>query len=253
MKGYIHSIETFGTVDGPGIRLVVFMQGCPMRCKYCHNPDTWEIVNDHTKNTSLDVTILEPEDIINKYLRNKEFYASGGITVSGGEALLQIDFVKELFELAKKNDIHTCLDTSGICFNQNDSNSITTYNELMSYTDLILLDVKHINNEKHKELTSHSNDNVLAFLQYLDKLNKPVWIRHVLVPQTTDNTTDLEQLGKALSKYKCIKKIEVLPYHTLGKVKYENLGIEYPLIGIPEATKESANIAYEIITNSLLS
>ena len=171
--GNIHSIETFGTVDGPGIRFVVFMQGCPMRCMYCHNPDTW------SANINQQMNI---DEILSKYDSVKEFLKNGGLTVSGGEALLQIDFITQLFKKAKEKNIHTALDTSGILFDNSNK-----YDELINYTDLILLDIKHINDNEHKKLTGFSNNSVLNFARYLAEKNIPVWIRHVVVPDITYN------------------------------------------------------------------
>ncbi len=239
MKGYIHSIESFGTVDGPGVRFVVFFQGCPMRCLYCHNPDTWVL---HAG------TEYEPLEIIDKMVRNLPFYETGGITATGGEPLMQIDFLKELFRLAKERGIHTALDTSGVTFNKE---STERFDALMEYCDLIMLDIKHIDNDEHKKLTGFSNDNALSFLDYLEKKSKKVWIRHVIVPQITYNDEYLLRLGAFLKNYSCIDKIDVLPYHTLGTSKYEILGIDYPLKGMPQLTKSDAQRALEIINSAI--
>ncbi len=233
--GNIHSLESCGTVDGPGIRFVVFLQGCPLRCKYCHNPDTW------TTNLNKKISVKE---ILEKYEGVKEFVKNGGITVTGGEPLMQIDFVIELFKQAKERNIHTALDTSGILFNRNNTTKI---DELLKYTDLVLLDIKHIDNEEHKKLTGLSNTNILDFAKYLSEINKPVWIRHVVVPQITYNEKWLSELGKFLATLKNIKALDVLPYHDMAIPKYENLNIEYPLIGIPPLTKEEAIKARNII------
>lgn len=240
MIGYIHSQESFGTVDGPGIRYVVFMQGCPMRCLYCHNPDTWQY-GCGTKTTV--------SEILNCYNKNKYYYYKGGITVSGGEPLLQLDFVTELFIEASKQGIHTCIDTSGILFNPGNEIIVNSINKLLKYTDLVLLDIKHINNEKHKELTGFENKNVLAFAEYLDNLHVPVWIRHVLVPGYTDDPDHLFELGSFIGKLNNIKAIDVIPYHTLGVDKYNKLGISYRLKKVSPATSEDTNTARKIIIN----
>ncbi len=239
MKGYIHSIETFGAVDGPGVRFVVFFQGCPLRCQYCHNPDTWEV----GKGTFTDV-----DSVLGKMLRNISFYKRGGITATGGEPLLQIDFLTELFKKAKEKDIHTCLDTSGIAFNPSDTEKIDV---LVRYTDLVLLDIKHIDSDKHEALTGFSNHNILSFAKYLNDKNIPMWIRHVIVPGITDDETQLEKLGRFLSSFDNVLKIETLPYHSMAKHKYEKLGIEYPLKSTPNATKEQAQSAKDIITGAM--
>lgn len=238
MIGKIHSIETFGTVDGPGIRYVVFFQGCPMRCKYCHNPDTWNISYGSDKSVT---------EILDDYERYKPFLRKGGLTATGGEPLMQIDFLTELFEEAKKRNIHTCLDTSGILFNEENAELTAKFDRLIKSTDLIMLDVKHIDDAEHINITAHSNKNVLAFLRYLDKNNIPVWIRHVVVPGLTDREEDLIKLGGFLGEFKNIQALDVLPYHNMGKVKYDNLGMEYPLTGTPPASKELANNAKAII------
>lgn len=233
--GNIHSIESCGTVDGPGIRFVVFTQGCPLRCKYCHNPDTW------TLNTNTPMLV---KDIMAKYEGVKEFVKNGGITVTGGEPLLQIPFVTELFTEAKKRGIHTALDTSGIVFDRNNTAKI---DELLKVTDLVLLDIKHIDDEEHKKLTGVSNKNILDFARYLSEINKPVWIRHVVVPQITFDKVYLKKLGKFLSGLNNIQALDVLPYHDMAIPKYENLKITYPLEGVPPLTKEQAIEARNII------
>ena len=235
IKGNIHSIETCGTVDGPGIRFVIFMQGCPLRCQYCHNPDTWQ--TDTNK-------LMTVDEIMQKYDGVKEFVQSGGITVTGGEPLLQIDFVTELFKVAKAHGIHTALDTSGITFNQENTENI---NNLLKYTDLVLLDIKHIDDEEHKKLTGASNKNILAFAQYLSEKQIPVWIRHVVVKYITLNEKYLKELGKFLATLNNIKALDILPYHNMAIPKYESLGINYPLKNTPPTSKEEAINARNII------
>lgn len=234
--GNIHSIETCGTVDGPGVRFVVFMQGCPMRCLYCHNPDAWG-VND---NKQMSVT-----QILEKYDGVKEF-CKGGITVTGGEPLLQTDFVIELFKTAKEQGIHTCLDTSGVMFD-----GVYKYDELIKYTDLVLLDIKHIDDYEHKKLTGHSNKNILEFAKYLSDKNVPVWIRHVVVPEITFNEKYLRELGRFIKTLKNVEALDVLPYHDMAVKKYESLGIDYPLKNIKPLAKEDTIKARDIILEEL--
>lgn len=234
--GYIHSIETFGTVDGPGVRFVVFFQGCPMRCQYCHNPDTWDMGDGKEKSV---------DEILEMFERNRSFYKTGGITATGGEPMMQMDFLTELFAKAKEKDIHTCLDTSGFAFQEGQR-----VEKLMEVTDLVMLDIKHVDEEAHIDLTGCSNHNILAFARYLDKIGKPVWIRHVVVPGITDKQESLTQLGKFLKTLSNVEKLEVLPYHTLGENKYENMGMEYPLKGVPQLSKEEAVEAEGIIRKS---
>lgn len=236
--GNVHSIESFGTVDGPGIRLVVFLQGCPMRCLYCHNPDTWS----YEENKKVFVS-----EILDKYDSIKEFLKNGGITVTGGEPLSQIDFVTELFKQAKQKNIHTALDTSGVLFNRK---NLAQFDRLLKYTDLVLLDIKHINDEEHKKLTGFSNKNILDFAMYLSEKNIPIWIRHVVVPTITDDEKHLKELGKFLANIKSLKALDVLPYHNMAISKYENLNIDYPLKNISPLTKEEAMKARQIIINS---
>ena len=236
--GNIHSLESCGTVDGPGIRFVVFTQGCPLRCKYCHNPDSW--TTDENKKMSV-------EEILKRYDGVKEF-CKGGITVTGGEPLMQTAFITALFKACKKLNIHTALDTSGILFNRDNKVKI---DELLKYTDLVLLDIKHIDNEEHKKLTGLPNTNILDFAKYLSEINKPVWIRHVVVPTITFDEKWLNELGKFLSTLKNIKALDVLPYHDMAVPKYENLKIDYPLKGIPPLTKQEAIKARDIIFKSM--
>lgn len=226
LLGNIHSIESMGTVDGPGIRFVVFMQGCPIRCQYCHNPDTWSFEENQK------VTIKE---ILDKYDSVQEFLKNGGITVTGGEPLSQIDFVIELFKQAKEKSIHTAIDTSGVLFNRQNTIKI---DELLKYTDLVMLDIKHIDDEEHKKLTKCSNKNILDFAIYLSEKNIPTWIRHVVVPNLNDKEEYLQELGKFLASLKSVKALDMIPYHNMAESKYESLGIDYPLKGVPSLTKE---------------
>lgn len=242
MNGYIHSFETFGTVDGPGVRFVVFFQGCPMRCLYCHNPDTWNI-NDGQQYSA--------EEIIDKIKRNLPFYTSGGITASGGEPMMQIDFLIELFELAKENNIHTCLDTSGAVYDSSNMELMEKIEKLSTLCDLVMLDIKHIDDDEHKKLTHHTNKNILEFAKFLDNRNVKLRIRHVIVPEITNKEEQLARLGKFLKDFKNIEKIEVLPYHTLGKAKYENMGMEYPLGDTPQLSDKDAKHALEIIRENM--
>ena len=223
MVGYIHSTESFGTVDGPGIRYVVFMQGCPMRCLYCHNPDTWEIGKGEEKTA---------EEILSAFNKNRSFYEKGGITVTGGEPLLQIDFLIDLFSRAKAEGIHTCIDTSGITFNPDNKEYLNKMDILMSYTDLVMLDIKHIKSENHKELTGMDNRNILAFAKYLEEKNIPLWVRHIIVEGYTDKREDLIELGEFIGTLKNLHALDVLPYHTMGVNKYKELGIPYKLEGL---------------------
>ena len=228
MSGRIHSLESFGTVDGPGVRFVVFVQGCPMRCAYCHNPDTWAMPGGK---------MMEASEIIEQYERNIAFYKNGGITVTGGEPLMQVDFLIELFTLAKEKNIHTCIDTSGIAYKPDNTAFIEKLDRLMTLTDLVMLDIKHIDPEKHKELTQQPNDGILAFCEYLNDRQVDVWIRHVVVPTITDDDTYLYKLGYFIGQFTNVKALDILPYHTMGKPKYEQLGMEYKLDGIPAMDK----------------
>ena len=230
-KGRIHSLESMGTVDGPGLRFVVFLQGCPMRCAYCHNPDTWSVTAG---------TLMDPEDIIKQVEQNRGFYKNGGITVTGGEPLLQVDFLIDLFTLAKEHDIHTCIDTSGITYRPGNTAYIEKLDKLMALTDLVMLDIKHIDPEKHKELTQQPNDGILAFVQYLSDKEIPMWIRHVVVPGITDDPKYLYQLGQFIAPFRNLKVLDILPYHTMGTVKYEKLEMDYKLKDVPAMEKSKA-------------
>ncbi|EQF26518.1 pyruvate formate-lyase 1-activating enzyme [Clostridioides difficile CD160] len=234
IKGKIHSIETFGTVDGPGIRYILFFQGCPLRCKYCHNRDTWD-----TK-SGKEYTV---DEIITDALKYTSFmkFSGGGITASGGESTLQPEFLSELFKKAKENDIHTCLDTSGFV-------DIKTIDPILDNTDLVLLDLKHMVEEKSINLTGVGMDKALKLARHLDSRNIPVWIRHVLVPGITDDTDNLEKLGQFVSTLKNVERFELLPYHSMGIHKWENLGIDYELKDVPDATKEDIKKASETIS-----
>lgn len=229
MKGFIQQIESFGTVDGPGIRLVVFFQGCLLRCKFCHNPETWKEKCGK---------VMTVDEILNQYEKNKVFYSNGGITATGGEPLLQMDFLIELFEAARKKGINTCLDTSGITFNKEKEEILEKTRYLLRFTNLIMLDIKHINNDKHKDLTGSGNKNVLDFAEFVSENNIPITIRHVVIQGVTDKTEDLIELGRFIGQLKTLKNIDILPYHTLGVHKYKELDIPYPLKNIPQTTVE---------------
>lgn len=240
--GYIHSIQTFGTVDGPGVRFVVFFQGCPMRCQYCHNPDTWDMTDGKEKSV---------DEILEMYERNRPFYKTGGITATGGEPMMQMDFLLELFTKAKEKGIHTCLDTSGITFTEDrTSEAFRKVEKLMEVTDLVMLDIKHVEEDGHQKLTGKSNSKILAFARFLDEIKRPVWIRHVVVPGITMEEESLKKFGEFLKSLSNVEKLEVLPYHTLGENKYEKLGIEYPLKGVPQLSKDEAVRAESIIIKS---
>lgn len=229
MIGHIHSTESFGAADGPGVRFIVFMQGCNMRCRYCHNPDTWKMDGGDE---------VTADEILKRALRFKPYWGKdGGITISGGEPLLQIDFVIELFKKAKELGINTCIDTAGNPFTKEDP-FFSKFEELMKYTDLLLLDLKEINPTRHKDLTGFDNSNIIEMAKYLSEINKPVWIRHVLVPEHSDFDEDLDALGDFIDTLSNVDRVEILPYHTLGKFKWENLGIPYTLESISPPSAE---------------
>ena len=239
MKGAIHSLESFGSVDGPGVRFVIFMQGCMMRCRYCHNADTWAASSEKW---------MDADEILDKAERYRSYWRNdGGITVSGGEPLLQIDFLIELFIKAKQRGISTVLDTSAQPFTRQEP-FFTKFRELMRHTDLVILDLKHIDEEQHQELTGHSNRNILDCAQYLSETGTPVWIRHVLVPGVTDDDKYLHLLADFIRKLENVQKIEVLPYHSLGAYKWKELGMEYTLGDVKTPTQERITNAQEILT-----
>lgn len=228
MIGHIHSTESFGAADGPGVRFIVFMQGCHMRCRYCHNPDTWKMDGGDE---------VTADEILKRALRFKPYWGKdGGITISGGEPLLQ-DFVIELFKKLKELGINTCIDTAGNPFTKEEP-FFSKFEELMKYTDLLLLDLKEINPTRHKDLTGFDNSNIIEMAKYLSEINKPVWIRHVLVPEHSDFDEDLDALGDFIDTLSNVDRVEILPYHTLGKFKWENLGIPYTLESISPPSAE---------------
>ena len=238
ITGRIHSVESFGSADGPGVRYIVFLKGCNMRCQYCHNPDTW--AKDGGE-------LMTPEEVLEKALRYKTYWKEkGGITVSGGEALLQIDFVTELFRLAKEKGVNTCLDTSGNPFTMEEPFK-SKFDELMKYTDLFMLDIKHIDDAAHRKLTGQTNQNILEMATYLSDHGKAMWIRHVLVPGITTEEDELHRLRSFLDTLKTVERVEVLPYHTLGVFKWKELGIPYQLEDVDPPTKEQTDRAKEIL------
>lgn len=238
MTGRIHSFESFGTVDGPGIRFVVFLQGCPLRCQYCHNPDTWGAGG----------TEYTVEEVVARVLKYKNYFGDkGGVTVTGGEPLLQIGFVTELFTALKQKGVHTCVDTSGITFDPEKPTSVEKHKKLLEVADLFLLDIKHIDDEACKKLTGQSNAHTLAFAKFLSDNGKPTWIRQVLVPEITDDDESLARTRAFIDTLKSVEKVEVLPYHTMGVVKYEKLGLEYPLKEVSAPTKERVMNAKRIL------
>ncbi len=241
LLGNVHSIETFGTVDGPGIRYVIFLQGCPLRCQYCHNPDTW------STNTNKKMSV---DEVLKQFYSKQTFYKTGGVTISGGEPLLQIDFVIAIFKKLKQDNIHTCIDTSGIMF-KDDEIYKHKLNELLEVTDLVLLDIKHIDNDKHKLLTGFFNENILMFAKYLDEKNIDVYVRHVLIDKITYYKEYLDRLALFLSKLHNIKRIDILPYHSLGVIKYELLNIDYPLKDTKDTENEVAVNAYNYLINKI--
>lgn len=238
LTGYIHSLESLGSVDGPGIRYVVFFSGCLMRCQFCHNPDTWSRTFG---------TPLRAEQILEGARKYKSYWGTtGGITVSGGEPLLQLDFLTELFKQAKAEGIHTTLDTSGNVFTREEP-FFGKFGELLKYTDLIMLDIKHMDDEQHKKLTGFTNKNILDMARYLSIEGMPVWIRHVLVPERSDKDQYLIQLNQFIQPLDNVEKVEVLPYHALGAFKWKEMGLPYPLEGVRPPSRERIENAKRLL------
>ncbi len=238
MEGYIHSTESFGSVDGPGVRFIIFFAGCSMRCKFCHNPDTWDMMKG-VKMTS--------DELLEKALRYRPYWKDvGGITVSGGEPLLQLDFLLELFTKAKEKGINTCIDTAGIPFTR-EAAWFEKFSTFMSVTDLLLVDVKHIDEDAHVALTGKTGKNIIDMLSYLSEIEKPVWIRHVLVPGITDNDEYLTKTRDFIRTLRNVRRVDVLPYHTLGAMKYQMMGLKYPLEGVDAPTPERIKNAKSLL------
>ena len=237
ITGKVHTLETFGLVDGPGVRFVVFLSGCKMRCKFCHNPDTWNSVGEE----------WTAQKLFQHVRRYRSYWKNnGGITVSGGEPLLQQEFVTALFTLAKKENINTTIDTAGQPFN-NEPEWLAQFEKLMNVTDLIMLDLKDMNPEGHKALTGVDNANIFQMAKWLSEHGKKMWIRHVLVPGITDKEEDLIAMHDFISTLKTVEKVEILPYHTLGTLKWEELKLKYPLEGVPTPTAEQVKRAEELL------
>ena len=238
MKGYVHSTESFGSVDGPGVRFLIFLQGCAMRCRYCHNADTWRVGVG---------TEMTAGELLDRAERYRSYWGTeGGITVSGGEPLLQIEFLTELFREAKRRGIHTCVDTAGQPFSREEP-FFSWFRELLRYTDLLLVDIKHIDCAAHQKLAGHKNDNILDMLRFLSDEQKPVWIRHVLVPGVTDDDRMLHRLRAFIDTLQNVQKIEVLPYHAMGAYKWKELGLAYTLDNTPPPAAERVKNAERIL------
>ena len=236
--GKVFQLESFGSVDGPGVRFIIFFSGCPLRCKYCHNPDSWNMGDgkDYTA-----------DELIQEALSCKGYWGTkGGITVSGGEPLMQLDFLLELFIKAKEQGINTCIDTSGAPFTK-EGEWFEKFKKLMEVTDTILMDIKHIDEEEHIKLTGQSGKNIREMFDYLDEINKPIWIRHVLVPGITDNDEYLTKTRDFIRTLHNVQRVEILPYHGLGAIKYKDLGIDYCLKDLPSPEKERVENAREIL------
>lgn len=244
MIGLINQLESFGTVDGPGIRFVVFFQGCPLRCQFCHNPDTWSADLDGVDYKGKGSGEFTAEQLLAEVLRYKNYIRSGGVTATGGEPLMQAEFLREFFRLCKEERIHTCLDTSGAIFNEK-----TT--AVMEYTDLVMLDLKTIDDNLHNSYTGATRENNHRWMEHLQEIGKPTWIRHVVVPTITDNDGRLNAVADYISQYSCVERVELLGYHIMGEAKYRNMGIPYPLEGIPPLQPERLEEIREMFRQKL--
>ena len=237
--GYIHSVETFGLVDGPGVRYIIFMQGCAMRCQYCHNPETWAFTQDTAKT---------PQEAFSAAYRYRNYWGKkGGITVSGGEPLRQMEFLTAFFELARSKGVHTALDTAGQPFRPDDPAYLAAFDRLMKSTSLVILDLKEIDPERHRQLTGKDNANILAMARHISDLGVPLWIRHVLVPGLTDDEEGLRRTADFIRSLKTVQRVEVLPYHTLGLFKWQKLNIPYPLPDAVPPTAEQVRRAEDLL------
>ena len=244
ITGIVNSVESFGSVDGPGVRFMLFMQGCAMRCRYCHNPETWSM------DCGNDLMKMTPREALDMALRYKSYWkGGGGVTVSGGEAMLQIDFVTEFFRLCKEEGINTALDTSGNPFTY-DEPYFDKFKALCEMCDLFILDIKHIDDEEHKALTGCSNVNILEMAKYLSDHGHHMWIRHVLVPGVTDDEDSLARLGGFIKTLNNVDRVEVLPYHSLGMAKWDKLGLEYTLRDTRSPDREQVARANELLHTS---
>jgi len=242
--GRINQLESFGTVDGPGIRFVVFFQGCPLRCQFCHNPDTWEPTLDKVENNGKGSGEFTPEQLLAEVLRYKNYIRTGGVTATGGESLMQPEFLREFFRLCKEQGIHTCLDTSGAIYNDKTL-------AVMEHTDLVMLDLKTLDDNLHKPYTGATRENNHRWMEHLQEIGKPTWIRHVVVPTITDNDERLLAIAEYISHYSCIERVELLGYHILGEAKYKKMGIPYPLEGIPPLQPERLDAIREMFRQKL--
>ena len=237
--GYIHSVETFGLVDGPGVRYIIFLQGCAMRCQYCHNPETWAFTKENAKT---------PQEAFNAAYRYRNYWRNnGGLTISGGEPLRQMEFLTAFFELARSKGVHTALDTAGQPFRPDDPDYLAGFDRLMKSTSLVILDLKEIDLERHRQLTGKDNANILAMARHISDLGVPLWIRHVLVPGLTDDEEGLRRTANFIRSLKTVQRVEVLPYHTLGLFKWQKLGIPYPLPDAVPPTAEQVKRAEELL------
>ncbi len=237
MIGRIHSIESFGTVDGPGIRFIAFMQGCPMRCMFCHNPDTW----DPKRKVQYEMT---PEELLEEVKKYKSFIQTGGVTCTGGEPLMQAEFVEAFFKLCRQAGFHTALDTAGVVFTD-------AARAAVNAADLVMLDIKTVDDELHPRLTGVQRKNNAAFMDYLQETGKPTWIRHVIVPGVNDDEAHLQAVADYVKQFSVVERVELLPYHVMGTYKYEELGIAYPLKDVPPLSAERLNVARSIFKNTL--